>query len=69
VDQSTVSLRIEGMACGGCVTAVEQALAEVPGVVSVTVSLAESKAVVSGSAEPAAMVKAVRTAGYDASAA
>jgi copper chaperone CopZ len=67
MDQSTVSLNIEGMACGGCVTAVERALGGVPGVRSVAVSLADSKAVVSGTAEPAAMVQAVKTAGFDAS--
>ena len=60
------SLSISGMACAGCVAAVEQALATVPGVRSATVNFAEHTARVEGEAEPAALVKAVKDAGYDA---
>ena len=34
-----VELRIEGMSCGHCVRAVEEALSEVPGVTSVQVEM------------------------------
>jgi copper chaperone len=60
-------LKIDGMTCGHCVMAVTKALAQVPGVDKVVeVSLAQKQAVVSGSADGAALVAAVVDAGYEA---
>jgi len=64
-----VVLAIEGMGCEGCVRAVTQALAGVPGVVQAEVSLEERRATVRGDLGPegiAALVRAVEEAGYEA---
>ena len=60
------NLSISGMACAGCVGAVERALTGVDGVRSATVNFAEHTARVEGDVEPLALVKAVKDAGYDA---
>ncbi len=61
------TLKIEGMTCNHCVKAVTEALAEVPGVDKVIdVSLEQKQAVVSGQADPAALIGAVAEAGYEA---
>lgn len=60
-------IKIEGMTCGHCKMSVEKALKEVSGVEGVNVSLEEQKAVVKGSADQGALVKAVGEAGYSAS--
>lgn len=65
-----LALQIEGMTCASCVTRVEKALAGVPGVASATVNLATEKAEVrfaGRDVETAALVAAVRKAGYEAS--
>ncbi len=59
-------LSIGGMACAGCVGAVEQALKSVPGVTSVTVNFAEHTAEVRGDVSAAELVAAVSAAGYEA---
>ncbi|GAB4292951.1 MAG: heavy metal translocating P-type ATPase [Thiohalomonadaceae bacterium] len=59
-------LSIGGMSCAGCVATVENALRAVPGVLEATVSFAEHVAVVRGTADGAALVKAVVDAGYEA---
>ena len=59
-------LSIAGMSCAGCVATVENALKGVPGVDEATVNLAERTATVKGAAETAALVSAVKAAGYDA---
>jgi len=62
-----VRLSINGMACAGCVTAVEDALKAVPGVSSAVVNLGERTALVEGEGVSAdALIEAVRKAGYDA---
>ena len=62
-----IRLSINGMACAGCVSAVEDALKSVPGVRSATVNLGERTALVEGDGVSAdALVEAVRKAGYDA---
>lgn len=59
-------LKIEGMTCNHCVKSVTEALEKVPGVDKVVdVSLAQKQAVVSGHAQPAALVSAVAELGYD----
>ncbi len=63
-----VRLRISGMHCAACVGRVENALAAVPGVASVAINLATTRAEVQllRDVEPAVLLAAVRAAGYDA---
>jgi Cu+-exporting ATPase len=58
---------ITGMTCASCVSRVEQALAEVPGVTSASVNLASEKATVEyiEGTEIADLRRAVREAGYE----
>jgi heavy metal translocating P-type ATPase len=68
---STIQLRIEGMTCGGCAARVEEALGRVPGVRDARVNLTTEIATVETGDEPArraALIDAVRAAGYDAEA-
>jgi heavy metal translocating P-type ATPase len=64
-----VDLAIEGMTCASCVARVERALKAVPGVTSAAVNLATERATVTGSGDPAALIRAVADAGYHARAA
>lgn len=62
-------LRIAGMTCASCVGRVEKALNRLPGVLEASVNLATNTARVrrlAGSADDAALVKAVTQAGYSA---
>lgn len=61
------TLKISGMTCGHCVSAVNKALQQVPGVERAEVSLDPQQAVVTGNADPQALVAAVKEEGYDAS--
>ncbi len=63
---SQVVLSIEGMSCGHCVGAVRRALEGVPGVEQVEVRLEEGRALIHGTADPEALVQAVREEGYEA---
>lgn len=63
--QST-TLKIDGMTCGHCVSAVTAALQKVPGVVSAEVSLDKGQAVVKGDADAAVLIRAVEEEGYAA---
>ncbi|MFC2062859.1 copper ion binding protein [Chloroflexota bacterium] len=58
---------VRGMTCANCVARVEQALADVPGVVSASVNLASEKATVDyiEGTEVADLRRAVRDAGYE----
>ncbi|MBQ2317472.1 MAG: heavy metal translocating P-type ATPase, partial [Lachnospiraceae bacterium] len=58
---------VTGMSCAACQTRVEKAVAAVPGVESCSVSLLTNSMGVEGSADPAAIVRAVEDAGYGAS--
>ncbi len=60
-----VTLHIEGMTCAGCASAVQKALAAVPGVQSASVNFISKTATVIGG-EPSALVAAVQAAGYRA---
>ncbi len=64
--RAALEFAIEGMSCASCVGRVEKALTGVPGVAEASVNLATEKAVVQGSADPAALVAAVAAAGYEA---
>ena len=59
---------VTGMHCAACSASVEKAVKKVPGVTSCAVSLLTNSMGVEGTAEPAAVIKAVEDAGYGASA-
>jgi copper chaperone len=62
----TITLGIEGMSCGGCVTSVSNALGRVQGVKKVTVSLQKKEAVVEGEGLDAKKLgEVVEDAGYE----
>lgn len=61
-----VDLLIEGMTCASCVARVEKALKSVSGVTSAAVNLATERATVAGTADLAALMRAVADAGYEA---
>jgi len=61
-----ISLQIQGVTCASCVARVERALQAVPGVTQASVNLATDHALVAGLADPAALIAAVKRAGYDA---
>lgn len=58
------TIKIEGMTCMHCKMSVEKALKGVVGVTGVQVDLAGKKAVIEGTADEKAMVKAVEDAGF-----
>lgn len=61
-----VTLGVDGMSCGGCVSSVEKALERVPGVKRVRVSLQEATAEVEGEGLDTTRLRAaVEDAGYD----
>ena len=57
---------VTGMSCAACSAHVEKAVAKVPGVSSVTVSLLTNSMSVEGTADPQAVIEAVAAAGYGA---
>lgn len=61
-----IKLKITGMKCGGCVSAVEDALKSINGVAAVTVSLEQNIAVVSGDVNVDQLIDAVEAAGFKA---
>ena len=61
--------RVTGMSCAACSARVEKAVSKVPGVTSCSVSLLTGAMGVEGTAEDAAIIAAVESAGYGASAA
>ena len=58
---------VTGMSCAACSARVEKAVAKVPGVESVAVSLLTNSMGVEGTADSRAVIKAVEAAGYGAS--
>jgi Cu+-exporting ATPase len=58
------TFRVEGMTCASCAGRVEKVLSRVAGVESVVVNLATEKATVKGASPDAALVEAVKRAGY-----
>ena len=65
----TVTIKIAGMTCGGCVASVQRVVKTVPGVQSVDVSLETGEAVVTydgAKTSPAAFKTAIEVAGFDA---
>lgn len=66
MDTPAIRLSISGMSCASCVTSVEQALRDVPGVIEANVNLVERTAQIKGTAPVEALIAAVRKASYDA---
>jgi copper chaperone CopZ len=63
-----LTLQIDGMSCGHCVGAVHRALAALPGVEVESVEIGRARVRFDETAtSPAALVGAVRDAGYSAS--
>ncbi|WP_183271447.1 copper-exporting P-type ATPase CopA [Buttiauxella sp. A111] len=67
-DDDSQQLLINGMSCASCVTRVQSALQNVPGVSMARVNLAERSALIMGSASAESLVKAVESVGYGAEA-
>ncbi|NOL50098.1 heavy-metal-associated domain-containing protein [Pelistega europaea] len=66
----TVTLKIDGMTCGGCVKSVSRVLTGIAGVQSADVSREQAQAVVTFDEQATnvdALIEAVEDAGYDAS--
>lgn len=61
-------LLLSGMSCASCVTRVQSALQNVPGVSMARVNLAERSALIMGTASAESLIKAVESAGYGAEA-
>ncbi len=59
-------LSIDGMRCAGCVSAVEKALAAVPGVSEARVNLVERRATYVGDVPTDRVIEAIRQSGFDA---
>ena len=57
--------KINGMKCGGCVSAIEKSLTELEGVETVEVDLDTSMASVKGSASADNIVAAIDAAGFN----
>ena len=58
---------VTGMSCAACSASVEKAVSGVPGVTACSVSLLTNSMGVEGSADSAAVIAAVKAAGYGAS--
>ena len=64
--QPQTTLEVTGMHCPKCVAKVKDALEAVDGVVKADVTLEPGSAVVTGAADPAALIAAVESAGCSA---
>jgi len=65
---TTVTLKVEGMSCGGCVASVTRVLRALPGVADATVSLQAGTAQVSfdeARTDQTALRAAIEGAGYE----
>ena len=65
----TLTLKIDGMTCGGCVKSVTKVLENLEGVEKAEVSLENANAIISfdeSKIQPAALIEAVEEAGFDA---
>jgi copper chaperone CopZ len=59
-------IKVTGMTCSHCVGAVTRALENVAGVDKAEVSLQSGQANVTGTADPALLVEAIKEEGYEA---
>ena len=62
-----IHLSVTGATCASCVNTIEKALMSVSGISHAHMNLADNTATATGDADPAALVKAVESAGYGAS--
>ncbi len=62
----TTTIHVEGMMCGHCKAHVEKALLAVAGVTAATADLESKSATVTGEVDRAALIAAVKEAGYEA---
>lgn len=58
-------LKVEGMMCGHCKARVEKACKAVPGTLDAVADLAAKTVIVTGTADEAALKKAITDAGYE----
>ncbi len=65
-DQSSYTLKVEGMSCKHCEATVTEAARSVAGVTAANVDLEAGKVTVQGG-EPEAVIQAITEAGYTAS--
>ncbi|MBE0507644.1 MAG: copper-translocating P-type ATPase [Marinospirillum sp.] len=63
---STTRLALRGMRCAACVSSIDEALNKVPGVEQVSVNLPDRSAEVSGEVDVSLLVKAIESAGFNA---
>ena len=63
-----MKLKVNGMTCMHCVGAVKKAMEQLPNVDTVEVSLEQTQAMISGTADIPTMVAAIKEAGYSAEA-
>ena len=64
-----LNLKVSGMTCGHCVSAVSRAVRAVPGAEDVSVDLDRGEVTVKGSPDPSAVRAAIAEEGYDLQAA
>lgn len=60
-----IVLKVEGMMCGHCKARVEKACKAVPGTLDAVADLAAKTVTVTGTADEAALKKAITDAGYE----
>ncbi len=65
-DKEPLRLSISGMSCAGCVSTVEDALSNTPGVTEASVNFAEHTAMIVGEVDADVLIKSVEDAGYGA---
>jgi len=66
-DESLIRIKVEGMSCNHCVSAVKRALEESSGVEKAEVNLKAGRADVAGKdVDPSLLVDKIRQLGYDA---
>ncbi|MHC5210348.1 MAG: heavy metal translocating P-type ATPase [Planctomycetota bacterium] len=61
----TLVVPVRGMTCSACATTIERGLAKLPGVETVSVSLASHSAMVTGDVDEASVVEAIGRLGYE----
>jgi len=64
-----IHLKVSGMTCGGCISAVSRAVQAVPGAEDVAVDLARGEVVVKGNPDSGAVRDAIAARGFEVQAA
>lgn len=63
---ATISLKLDGLTCGGCVKAVRSALEQLEGIESLEVT--QESAQISGTVSPELLIQTIENAGFEATA-